>query len=537
MAFVCVAVVYAATAIGGLTYAAVGSTVTLIWAPSGIALAALLLLGYRMAASVALAAFAANLWTGVPLEVAAGVAVGNTLEALAGAWLLTTQMHFRTSLDRRRDVLALIALAAVVSTTLSATVGMTALAMGDLLPPDGWTSAWLKWWLGDMMGVLVVAPALLVWFGKNRPAISGVRFGEAFVLGGALIAVSYLIFGAPEMAGRGYYPAALAVFPFVIWAALSFGQLGASLLSLTVSMLAVLGTTQGTGPFVVENPVDSLVRWCVFAIVVAVTGLLLAASVLEQRRAQAELRLSHTELEQQVAARTRDLLNTNAELRQQMSERRQLESDLIRISEIQQQAIGRELHDGLGQHLTSLALMAATLQHRLQERLSSESDAAARIVRLANDASAMTQSLARGLYPVGFEFGGLAAALDRLADQTQALKGMNCSFKCDPDAQVQDSMVALNLYRIAQEAVNNAVKYSQASRVDIALSGSQAQHRLCISDDGIGFDIDAAALQHGVGMHSMRYRARLLGGTLAISPQPSGGTCIVVTTSDTRNNA
>jgi two-component system, NarL family, sensor histidine kinase FusK len=530
-----VALVYAAAAIAGLQHAVVGSTITLIWAPSGIALAAMLIWGYPMAPCVAAAALAANLWTDVPLAVASGIAFGNTLAAMAGAWLLARVPGFSTALSRRRDVLALIALAAFVATTISASVGISTLALAQLLPPEGSLQAWLKWWLGDMMGVLVVAPVLLVWLGRRAINLSPLKIVEAIVLSIALVGLSYLIFGPPEVAGRGYYPAALAVFPLVIWAALSFGQLGASLLSLTVSMLAVVGTAEGTGPFVIDQPVDSLVRWCVFAIVVAVTGLLLAASVHEQRRAQAELRKSHAELEQQVGDRTRDLLGLNADLRREMSERRNLESELIRVSEVQQQAMGRELHDGLGQHLTSLALLSAALQQRLAQREASEAEAAARIVSLASEANAMTRSLAKGLYPVALEFGGLFAALERLAEQASSLHGIRCEFHGEPGAQVNDSMVALNLYRVAQEAVNNAMKYSKATRVRIELSGDGARHCLCVSDDGIGIDLDRIVLQHGLGMHSMRYRANLLGGDLKVEPQPSGGTRIVVTVSGLRS--
>ena len=532
-----VTLLYAAAAIGGLSDAAVGKTVTLIWAPSGIALAALLLLGRRMAPCVALGAFVANAWTGVPLEVAAGIALGNTLEALAGAWLLTRFAAFSSSLERRHDVIALIALSAVGSTMLSAFIGMFTLQASGLMTAEGWTGAWVKWWLGDMMGVLVVSPALLVWCANKAPAMSASRALEAVLLGAALITASYLIFDAPEMAGRGYYPAALAVFPFVIWGALRFGQRGASLLTLTVSALAVLGTRQGTGPFVVDAPVDSLVRWCTFAIIVAVTGLLLAASVAEQRRSQAELRQSHADLERQVGERTRDLQDANTELHREVTERRKVESELIRVSEVQQRAMGRELHDGLGQHLTSLALLGAALQQRLHERQAPEAELATRIVNLANEANAMAQAIGRGLYPVAFEFGGLSAALQQLAEETRTLSGMNCIFRCDTHVQSQDSMAALNLYRIAQEAVNNALKYSKASLIQIELTEVGVQHRLSITDDGIGIDLGQPVHQHGLGMHSMRYRAKLLGGVISIEPHSPGGTRIVVTVSDVGSTA
>jgi integral membrane sensor domain MASE1 len=198
-------------------------------------------------------------------------------------------------MDRRQDVFALIFLAVISSTVLSASVGTTALTLGRMTSFAEYPAVWLKWWLGDMMGVLVVAPPLL-WFSQPRFALSPLKTIEAICLVAALVLISHKIFGAPELAVNGYYPASLAVFPFVIWGALRFGQWGASLVTLVVSVLAIWGTTQGTGPFVVDLPVDSLVRWCAFAIVVAVTGLLLAALVAEQRRAQADLQSSHAEL-------------------------------------------------------------------------------------------------------------------------------------------------------------------------------------------------------------------------------------------------
>lgn len=524
-----VAVLYAAAAIGGLKYAVVGSTVTLVWAPSGIALAALLVWGYRMAFGVALGAFLANAWTGIPLLAAAGIATGNSLEALVAAFLLLRLAHFRGALDRRRDVLALMVLAAMLSTLLSACVGVATLALGGMLPLGEFTTAGLKWWLGDMMGVLVVTPPLLVWLSRTRPVLSAPNVFELISLLATLVVVSYKIFGAPELAVQGYYPAALAVFPFIIWGALRFGQWGASLVTLVVSVLAIWGTTQGTGPFVVDQPVDSLVRWCAFAIMVAVTGLLLAASVAEQRRAQAELKTSHDELERRVGQRTHDLTRSNADLRREMSERRHLETQLIRVSEEQQQAIGRELHDGLGQHLTSLALFSATLRQQLAERAQPEAEAAARrIVDLANQASAMTRSMARGLYPAELALGGLTAALAHLAEHTRSLPALDCVFHADPNLQVRDPLVAINLYRIAQEAISNAVKYSQARQLRIELTRVIGAHRLCVSDDGIGMDPSQARHDQGVGMHSMRYRASLLGGTFEILANRPSGTRIAV---------
>ncbi|WP_114971553.1 MASE1 domain-containing protein [Rhodoferax ferrireducens] len=523
-----VTLLYAAAAIGGLMYAVVGSTVTLVWAPSGIALAALLAYGYRLSFGIALGAFLANAWTGIPLAAAAVIAMGNTLEALVGAFLLVRLARFRNALDRRRDVFALIVLAAIFSTMLSASIGVATLALGGIVSLGNYATVWMKWWLGDMMGVLVVAPPLLVWLSRTRPALSTPKAVEALCLVAALVLVCHKIFGAPELAVHGYYPASLAVFPFIIWGALRFGPWGASLVTLVVSILAIWGTTRGTGPFVVDQPVDSLMRWCAFAIVVAVTGLLLAASVAEQRRAQAELKSSHDGLEQRVKERTQDIAEINTDLRREMAARRSLENALIRVSEEQQQAIGRELHDGLGQHLTGLALFSATLQHQLHERAQPEAEAAGRIVDLINQATAMTRAVARGLYPAALEVGGLPAALEQLAEHTRSLQGMTCVFRCDADLQVRDPLVAINLYRVAQEAVNNALKYSQASHLRIDLTRVEDRHRLCISDDGIGADPERIWRGQGLGMHNMRYRASLLGGTFAIEKNAHRGTTVAV---------
>jgi signal transduction histidine kinase len=532
LALLCVVLVYAGAAIGGLSQAVVGNTVTLVWAPSGIALAALFIFGFRMAAGVALGAFLANAWTGVSLWVAAGIAAGNTLEAVAGALLLTRFTDFSSGLHRRRDVFALIGLAAVASTMLSASIGVLTLLSGGLVTVANAAGVWVKWWLGDMMGVLVVAPALLVWLTQKMPArevFSWSKASEAAVLGATVVWVSYLIFGAPELAGRGYYPSSLAVFPFVIWGALRFGQRGASLLTLVVALLAVWGTAQGRGPFMVESPVDSLVRWCTFAIVVAVTGLLLAASVAEQQRAQAALKLSHFELDRLVRERTSELQNANSQLRREMTERRQLESELIRNSEVQHQTIGRELHDGLGQYLTSLSLMGAVLQQKLHESQSPEAEIAARMVQIASEASDISRTFAQSLYPVAFEFGGLSSALQRLAEQTCVPGGIQCNFQCDAGLSIEDNITAINFYRIAQEAVNNALKYSQAGLILIELRQIGDQYHLCVSDDGVGFDVNNPVHQNGLGMHSMRYRAGLLGGTFLIEPQLVKGTRVVAT--------
>jgi signal transduction histidine kinase len=411
-------------------------------------------------------------------------------------------------------------------------VGVATLAGAGAVATQDYATVWLKWWLGDMMGVLVVAPPLLLATRAALRAPSPREVAEALCLVTILMIVSAKIFGAPELDAGRYYVAPLAVFPFLIWGSLRFGQLGASLVTLVFSLVAVWGASRGTGPFMAGKSLPDLVQWSAFMIVVAVTGLVLAASVAGQKRAQAELRSYLEKLEHHIAARTRDLVAINADLHKEMAERRNLEIALIRVSEEQRRAIGSELHDGLGQHLASLSLLCAGLRQKLIGRAQPEAEAIARIEELIDEAAAMNRSAARGLYPIALEHGGLIAALERLADDVNSLKAMKCLVRVGPDVQVKDPLVAINLYRIAQEALNNAVKYSQASLMTVELLRVDGVHRLTLRDDGIGLDAGPASIDSGMGMYSMRYRASLLGGILHITDNVPCGTTIAVTYPD-----
>lgn len=524
----CLAALYFLGAKVGLAYAVVGGAVSLVWPPSGIALVALLAFGYQLAPGVAAGSLLANLSVGIPLPVALSIAVGATLGAVTGALLLERVAQFQRALLRTRDVLALITLAALLSTSVSALIGAATLLAGGLIPASEYGPAFLKWWLGDMMGVLVLAPPLLAWLTCPQPVRSTRQGLEALGLAVAIGVIGHLIFGAPELAGHGYYPAALAIFPFIIWAALRFELWGTSLATFTVSILAIWGTTQGTGPFAAESAVDSLVRWCSFVNVLAGTGLLLVAAQGEGRHARRQLQASHDQLERRIQERTIDLKRANEELKQEMARRRLLEGKLIRVGDQQQRLIGRELHDGLGQHLTSIGLYCATLNQKLQAQDLPEAQDAARVLALVKQASEMTRTIARGLDPAALESGGLIAALRSLAETTCALKGMDCILRAEPHVEVLDGLVAINLYRVAQEAINNALKYSQARHLWIDLERVDGMQRLSISDDGVGIDPQRADGSQGLGLHNLRHRASLLGGTSSVTRNSLGGTTVAI---------
>jgi integral membrane sensor domain MASE1/serine phosphatase RsbU (regulator of sigma subunit) len=274
-----VAGVYYGAAKLGLSLAFAAPSVTAIWAPTGIALAAIILWGYRVWPGVALGALLANAWTGVPLYTVLGITAGNTLEALAGAYLLRELADFRASLDRVRDVLALAVLAGAVSTTVSATIGVTSLLVGNEISSSDLGSVWRTWWLGDMGGDLVVAPALLVaathWPFKRAPG----RLPEAVALAAVVLGASAVVFSQST-------PLTFLMFPPLVWAALRFWQPGAVGAILLLASVAIPVTENDAGPFSGHPPDDRLLLAQVFLGIASLTALVLAAVITERRRAE-----------------------------------------------------------------------------------------------------------------------------------------------------------------------------------------------------------------------------------------------------------
>jgi two-component system, NarL family, sensor histidine kinase FusK len=284
-----VAAVYVAVARLGLQLDPVSHFATFVWPPTGLSLAALMLFGSRLWPGVALGALAANLWNGASIPLAAGIALGNTLEAVVGAYALTRIPGFRLSLDRLVDALALGAVA-LTSTLVSATIGVTSLYAAGVMPPSQYMPTWLAWWQGDVLGDLVVAPFLLTWATASWFRITTPRAVEAVVLAAALLGASLLLLGADATSRTGLsaFQQPTTLLPLLIWATLRFGTPGASGATLLVSSVAVWSTVMGHGPFLRPELHQSLAVLQGFMSVVAVTFLVLAAVTAERRRVERE---------------------------------------------------------------------------------------------------------------------------------------------------------------------------------------------------------------------------------------------------------
>jgi PAS domain S-box-containing protein len=273
--------IYVSAAKLGLSLDAVSGFATAVWPPTGIALVALTLFGNRLWPGIALGAFLVNASAGATILVASGMALGNSLEAVVGAYLLQHVVGFRPALARLRDVFGLVVLAAGLSTLLSATLGVTSGWLGGFIPSASYGQVWRTWWLGDLMGDLVVAPLLWIWLAPPRVHLPRRQLAEAGALLLGLVAISLFVFGGSWATRTMTY--LYLLFPFLIWAAFRLGPPGAVTAVSIVSAIAIWGTVRGFGPFTGETLHVGLFDLQAFMSSVAVTSLVLAATVVERQ--------------------------------------------------------------------------------------------------------------------------------------------------------------------------------------------------------------------------------------------------------------
>lgn len=292
-----------------------------VWPPTGIAIAAILYFGLRAWPGIIAGAFLVNLSTGLSLGVAIAIATGNALEAVTAGFLI---LRFADAFPFS-SVAQVVKFVAVVmfATTISASIGITSLAFAGATGDAGFWSLWSTWWLGDAVGALVITPLLLTWAELPRPAWTVKRSMEMLGLILASFACAALLFSEWLFIGATHYPLAFIFLPLVIWTAIRFQRHGATLFVLALSVIAILGTLQGFGPFVRASANESLLLLQGFMGTVTITSLILVASIEERRRADARAQEAHQQLERRVQQRTEALREANLALEAEIGEREQ----------------------------------------------------------------------------------------------------------------------------------------------------------------------------------------------------------------------
>lgn len=294
---VAVAIVYFVAAEFGLSLAFVHTNVSPVWPPTGLAIAALLILGGRFWPAILLGAFGANLLTHVSVPTATAIAVGNTLEALTAWYLLRQFQPIQRAFETVKGVLEFVLFAAVLSPAISATIGNLSLCLSGAAQWANFNSLWITWWLGDGFGALIIAPLLIAWTSRLDVKDGSATVFEGAVLLGLLFLVSMSVFGGWMLGRNRDYPIEHLCLPFLVWAAIRFGPRLLTTAIVILSGIAVWGTARGFGPFIQASTNESLLLLQLFVAATTLMALVLRAAMSERRRADWEKLTLRAEME------------------------------------------------------------------------------------------------------------------------------------------------------------------------------------------------------------------------------------------------
>ncbi len=249
--------------------------------------------------------------------------------------------------------------------------------------------------------------------------------------------------------------------------------------------------------------------------------------ITERKRAEEDLIKYREQLEELVRARTEELTQANKQLLRNIEERKHLEREILDVSDREQQRVGRELHDSLGQQLTGIAFMTKALEQKLAAKSPDEAADLTQISKLVKEAMEQARDLAKGLHPVDLDAGGLVSSLEELAEATQKLFGIRCTFKCDRPIELENTEVTAHLYRMTQEAITNAIKHGKAKNIQMALAYGKDESTLTVKSDGLDFPKASRTKGRGMGLQIMGHRADIIGGSLDIHKAAGGGTIVI----------
>jgi len=467
------------------------ASVSAVWPPAGVGIAALYLWGLRWWPGVLIAESIVNaelLGGGLPLGSLIGQQLGNMAEVVGGAVFLTVLVGRRVRLDRAQQVGGVF-IALALATAISATVGTVSMLAGGVIDLSQVATFWRTWWLGDFAGSLIVVPLALAWAADPRAAWRRLATSEGALLIIAVVVLSFL-------AVTNDHPVTYMVFPALIWAAFRFGPAGATLAVAIAAGVAIGVTAHDVGPFFKQAIDDRTLSTQIYIAVAALTTLCLSAVVRER----------------ELSARA-------------LVEAKRREGDL---ADEERQRIARDLHDSVSQALFSTLLQTRTAQKALAQSGASPSASVARALNAIGELTKTAQSEMRALI---FELGrdpvesGLVAALNKHAWGLGSRDGPAVHIDGPEKRLALTSRAETQLYRISREAIANVLKHAGAKNAWVRIAAERDRVVVEIRDDGRGFDTSAPRPGH-FGLESMRSRADEIDAVIGITSTPESGTLV-----------
>jgi signal transduction histidine kinase/CheY-like chemotaxis protein len=469
---VAIGAIYLVLAKGGLALASIHPSSTPIWPPTGVALAAVLLRGYRTWPAIFAAALIANATTAGSVATAIAIAAGNALEAVVGAYLINRWSGGCSTFSSPDSVAKFAVICVVIATPISASIGLTSLTIFGYIEQKSFADAWITWWLGDVTGALVIAPVIVLWASSRYHDFECHAFWEtvgvlttAAVVG--LIAFSPLIEQTPGRDPLGF----LAIVP-MLWAALRRGPRDTATVALVLAGITIWGTLKGGGPFTTADLNASFLLVLMFLISITVPSLLLSADVAVRKKAEERLRRARVELERKVAERTRELELASA---------------------AKSRFFAMASHD-LRQPLHALGLFVAQLRTPLEP--GERARTIERIEATRKEMDEMFNSLldisrldAGMLIPniTEFPIGRLLQKSETAFDQATREKGLRLRVR-PSDAWVRSD--AMLLERILLNLVANAVRYTSQGGILVGCRRRGEMLRIEVYDTGPGIPED-----------------------------------------------
>lgn len=470
------------------------ASVSALWPPVGLGIAALYLWGLRLWPGIFIGELLVNgelviSHASLPFGSLAGQQLGNLAEVIVGAWLLGRLIGQRARLDRASEVGGMI-VAAGTATAISATAGTASMLAGGVIPVADAATFWRTWWLGDTAGALIVLPLVLTWVGNATEAWRRIWRLEGVLMIATVVALAMLAVTSDA-------PLTYLIFPALIWAAFRFGPAGVTLATAINVGITIGITADSVGAFA-KQPIDNrTLSTQLYMIVTALTALFLSAVVSERERSTTEL----------VVARRR-------ETERALEERRR---------------IARELHDSVSQALFSSVLHARAAERALQADGEGVAPARRSLRIIAELTRRAQHELRRFIFDWGHaEVGdGLVSAFSRHAGRLAADSGLAVAV-VGPEGPLELPVAKQDqLYAIGREALANVLKHSGAASAVVRVEANATGVSMEVRDSGRGF-VPSAAMPGHYGIESMRSRAREIGGDLSIASNLGRGTVIRV---------
>ncbi len=475
----------------GLAMAFRHGSVSPVWPPSGIALAVVLLYGYRSSWAVFFGAFLVNITTiakitaldeisGAAILSSTGIALGNTLEAVLGVFLIRRYARGETFLERPGDIFRFVVFGAALAPMISASVGLTSLELGGYAAWSDWQGIWLTWWLGDASGILIVSPVIISFIRTKIIPWNRWQALEGIMLFCVLLFVSFACFGELMFPSNKRYPLEFLCIPIIVWAAVRFSHREVAIVTLSISSIAIIGTLNVMGPFSNVHPNESLLLLQSFVATLSVVGMVLAASIFQRRLAEEEQESTLRFLEADIIARKK------------AEEKLEIQSaELIRSNAALQQFAYAASHD-LQEPLRMVTIYAELLHKKYHSELSSEAkEFLQQIVAGTKRMSKLLKDLltyARAAADIeNSSVVETTTALEEVMLNLQALikeNGAEIGFGALPAVRMHKA----HLVQLLQNLLVNAIRYREAPppRVQISAERKKGHWMFAIKDNGIG---------------------------------------------------